>query len=64
VVPKQADQVEEATGVQAEDRAPARLLSTGAALRVAVCAALLLSGGGCVCCELLPARSSRWSSKL
>jgi len=60
VVPEQADQVEEAAGVQAEDRASARLLSTGAALRVAVRAALLLSGGGrggCVCRELLPVGS-------
>jgi len=64
VVPEQADQVEEAAGVQAEDRAPARLLSTGAALRVAVRAALLLSGGCCVYCEHLPVRHSEWSSKL
>jgi len=46
VVPEQADQVEEAAGVQAEDRAPARILPTGAALRVAVRATLLLPGGG------------------
>jgi len=49
VVPEQADQVEEAAGVQAEDRAPARILPTGAALRVAVRAALLLPGGGGGC---------------
>lgn len=46
VVPEQADQVEEAAGVQAEDRAPARLLPAGAALRVLVRAALLLPRGG------------------
>lgn len=45
MVPKQTDQVEEATGVQVQDRPPARLLPTGTALRVAVCAALLLPGG-------------------
>lgn len=44
VVPEQADQVEEAVGVQVENRSPARLLPTGAALRFLVCAALLLSG--------------------
>jgi len=64
VVPEQADQVEEAAGVQAEDCASARLLSTGAALRVAVRAALLLPGGSCVCCDLLPVQYRGWSSKL
>lgn len=46
VVPEQADQVEEAAGVQAEDRPPARLLPTGTALRIAVRTALLLPGSG------------------
>lgn len=46
VVPEQAHQVEEAAGVQAEDRAPARLLPARAALRVPVRAALLLPGRG------------------
>lgn len=46
VVPEQADQVEEAIGVQAQGRPPARLLPAGAALRFAVRAALLLPRGG------------------
>lgn len=45
VVPEQADQVEEAVGVQAQGRPPARLLPAGAALRFAVRAALLLPSG-------------------
>jgi len=71
VVPEQADQVEEAAGVQAEDRAPARILPTGAALRVAVRAALLLpGGGGCGCGdgrvhgELVAVRDRKCASKL
>lgn len=46
MVPKQTDQVEEAAGVQVQDRSPARLLPTGAALRVAIRAALLLPDDG------------------
>lgn len=70
VVPEQADQVEEAAGVQAEDRAPARILPTGAALRVAFRATLLLPGGGCgsgdgrVHSELIAVRYRRCASKL
>jgi len=45
VVPKQTHQVEETVGVQVQDGSPTRLLPTGATLRVAVRAALLLPGG-------------------
>lgn len=57
VVPKPSDQVEEAAGVQAEDRPSARLLPTGAALRVVVRAPLLLPGGS-------GRRRRRWSAEL
>lgn len=60
VVPEPKDQVEEAAGVQVEDRTPARLFPAGAALRVAVRAALLFPrvGGSDV------RRISQLSSKL